>query len=110
MAARISSPQSQVVGSVASRRPTPTPSSGGNGCGASAIGPGLGSQNRAGSHTKREAVDAVRASLDAEIRWHAERGKPLMLDRADKGPNPMTDCLRGPLTLDIGRDVPWPEG
>ncbi len=61
-------------------------------------------------HTKQEAVEAIRASLDAETRWLAERGKPLMLERADQGPDPQLDWLRPPLTLVISQDVPWPEG
>jgi hypothetical protein len=60
--------------------------------------------------TKAEAAEAVRRGLDEALRWHAERGQPLLLDRADKGPDPRLDWLRGPLCLIIGQDVPWPDG
>ncbi|AWB21264.1 hypothetical protein DA075_10360 [Methylobacterium currus] len=60
--------------------------------------------------SKAEAVEAVRAGLDEALRWHAERDQPLLLWRDEKGPDPMTDWLRGPLRLVIGQDVPWPEG
>ena len=60
--------------------------------------------------SKAEAVDAVRRGLDEALRWHAERGQPLLLWRDDKGPDPRLDWMRGPLSLVIGRDVPWPDG
>ncbi|MGF3025528.1 hypothetical protein ACQVP2_22220 [Methylobacterium aquaticum] len=59
--------------------------------------------------TKDEAASAVRAGLDAALRWHAERAQPLLLWRDDRGPDPRLDWLRGPLSLVVGRDVPWPE-
>ncbi len=60
--------------------------------------------------TKQEAAEAVRAGLDEALRWHAERGQPLLLWRHD-APNHATDWRqRVPLALVIGRDVPWPEG
>ncbi len=40
--------------------------------------------------TKQEAAEAVRAGLDEALRWHAERGQPLLLWRHD-APNHATD-------------------
>jgi hypothetical protein len=59
-------------------------------------------------HTKQEAAEAIRSSLNAEMRWHAERNVPLLLDRAEPGPDPRLDWMRSPVRLVIGRDVPWP--
>lgn len=68
----------------------------------------LQKQGRAAS--KAEAADAVRAGLDEALRWHSERGEPLLLNRADPGPDPRLDWLRPPVRIVVGQDVPWPEG
>jgi len=65
---------------------------------------------RGRAETKAEAAEAVCRGLEEALRWHVEREQPLLLWRDDKGPDPRLDWLRGPLTLVIGRDVPWPEG
>ncbi|KMO33304.1 hypothetical protein VQ02_21140 [Methylobacterium variabile] len=69
---------------------------------------GLPKQGRA--KTKQDAADAVRAGLNDALRWHAERGEPLLLNRADAGPDPRRDWMRPPVRIVVGQDVPWPEG
>lgn len=73
---------------------------------------GLPKQGRA--RTKQDAVDAVHAGLNDALRWHAERGEPLLLRRFRTGeerlagPQPPSD--REPLRLVVGQDVPRPDG
>lgn len=63
---------------------------------------GLAKTGRAA--TKQEAADAVRAGLDAALRWHVERGQPLLLWRADRGSDPRLDWMRPPVRVVAGRN------
>jgi hypothetical protein len=60
--------------------------------------------------TKEEAAKAVRRGLDEALRWHAERGQPLLLFPDGSGPDPRLDWMRPPVRIEVGRDVPLPEG
>ncbi|WP_125901293.1 hypothetical protein [Methylobacterium indicum] len=60
--------------------------------------------------TKEEAAEAVRPSLDEALRWHVERGQPLLLTQDGHGPDPRRNWMRPPVRIVVGQDVPWPEG
>lgn len=66
-------------------------------------------QKQGRAKTKAEAVEAVRAGLDEALRWHVERGQPLLLRPDEDGPDPRLDWQRPSVRIVIGRDVPWPK-